>query len=144
MTTSDPKNGASRVEREILEILERAEASQTPVENFQAAVRRRRAAARAQVSRTSTPGWLRSRISPALLRLAAALALAVLAALIADVSHLLAMVLALASGVAFFSLWIPSGPSRTGGRHRWRGQDLDDDRPPLDFAFRRRPKPPRR
>jgi hypothetical protein len=143
MTTTDPRDGSSRVEREILEILERAEASQTPVENFQAAVRRRRATTQAQVSRGTAPRWLQDRLSPALLRLIAALALAFVAALIAGSSHLLAVLLAIASGIVFFSLWVPIGPSRTGGGRRWRGQDLDD-RPPYDFALRRRPRPPRR
>jgi hypothetical protein len=144
MTTTDPKDGGSRVEREILEILEQAEASQTPVENIQAAVRRRRAVAQAQVAGTTTPNWLRNRLSSELVRLIAALVLAVAAAQIAGISHLLAVLLAIASAVAFFSLWVSMGPSRVGGKPRWRGQDLDDDRPPFDFATRRRPKPPRR
>ena len=144
MTTTDPKDGGSRVEREILEILDRAEASQTPVESFQAAVRRRRAAAQAQAARSTTPDWLRARLSSELVRLVAALALAVVASQLAGISHLLAVIVAIASAVAFFSLWVPMSPSRIGGKPRWRGQELDDDRPPFDFAMRRRPKPPRR
>ena len=119
-------------------------ASQTQLENILAGVRRGRATARPQVSRTSLPGWLQSRLSPALMRLVAAFALAIVAALIADFSRLLAVFLAIASAAAFFSLWVPSGPAPLDGKPRWRGQELDDDRPRFDFAFRRRPKPPRR
>jgi hypothetical protein len=144
MTTTDPKDGSSRVEREILEILERAEASQTPVENIQAAVRRRRASVGAQVAHTRAPGWLQGRATPALIRLAAALGLAIAAALVSDVSHLLGVLLAIASAIAFFSLWVPSGPAQPGGKPRWRGQEIDDDRPPFEFALRRKPKPPKR
>jgi hypothetical protein len=40
MNASDPGERSSRVEREVLEILERASAAQSPVENVQATVRR--------------------------------------------------------------------------------------------------------
>jgi hypothetical protein len=43
MNASDSGEKSSRVEREVLEILERASATQSPVENVQATVRRQSA-----------------------------------------------------------------------------------------------------
>ena len=51
MNASDPGERSSRVEREVLEILERASASQSPVENVQATVRRQSAWARARLAK---------------------------------------------------------------------------------------------
>jgi VIT1/CCC1 family predicted Fe2+/Mn2+ transporter len=127
MTATDPGEGASRVEREIREILERADASQRPVDNFQEAVRRKRATVQSKASGTSQSPSLPSWLSPALARILGALALAIAAAAVADTVRFLAVILAIASAVAFFSLWVPSRSSGIGGdTPYWRGQRLDD------------------
>jgi hypothetical protein len=132
MKTEHPQEGSSRVEREILEILERADSSKTPVDNLQAAVRRQRASARARAPRAP-----RIALSPELLRIGGALFFAIGAAAIADISRLLAMVLAIASVVALFSLWFPSRPSGIGETQRWRGRDLRDQSGPPGFDLER-------
>jgi hypothetical protein len=142
MNAREPQGGSSRVEREILEILERADAGPKPVEQLQTAVRRQNAAARAQLSRTVPTVW-----SSDLLRMAGALLLAILAAAIADASRLVAIVLALGSMAAFFSLWVPSRGPNLGDAPRWRGQDLRHSGGPPGFdpqRFwpRRNPKGP--
>lgn len=147
MNASDDQPRSTRVEREILEILERADAKQTPVENLQVAMRRRAAGARSQMTRAAwrQPRSLRQLPSP-IIRLAAALVLAVCAVLVGGASHLLAVILAIASGLAFFSLWVPAGPSGPGDAPRWRGRDLRDDGPRSFFDDRpgRGPRLPRR
>jgi hypothetical protein len=147
MNASDSGEKASRVEREVLEILERANAAQSPVENVQATVRRQSASARARLS-TSAHQAPRFREWPqGLFRIGAALLLAIAAALTADAFRLGAIILAIASAIAFFSLWVPAraGP---GSSPRWRGRDLRDDDPPgFDLARirpRRGPKGPSR
>jgi hypothetical protein len=146
MNASDDRPKSSRVEREVLEILERADAAQSPVDNLQFAARRRAASARTQAFQASRGMRLSARRPPAIVRLGAALILAVIAALIGDTLHWLAVILAIASGVAFFSLWAPMGPSAPGGAPRWRGQDLQGDGPSRFFDDRpgRWPKLPRR
>jgi hypothetical protein len=139
MNASDPGERSTRVEREILEILERADADKTPVTSFQEAVRRKQAEARAQVSRNATPTWSLPSTSSPLVRIAAAVLFAIAAAMLADVSRLIAVVLAIASAVAFFSLWVPSRPSGIGDSPRWRGQQLDDDEPRFGFGSGRTP-----
>ena len=122
MSSDSPRNGSTRVEREILEILERADATATPVDDFQAAVRRRRASAQRRANRVSLPG-----LSPQILKMGGSLLLAAGAAMIADLSRLLAVVLAIASIVLFLSLWAPSQASGLGDSPtRWRGRDLRD------------------
>lgn len=125
MSTTDSPDGPTRVEREILEILERADAKVTPVEDFQAAMRRKQAAARAKVQSTSPNRWTLS-WSSELVRIGAALILAILAAWVASFSNFLAITLAIASGVALFSLWFRTGTGGPSGPQRWRGQDLSD------------------
>jgi len=143
MNASDQRDGSSRVEREVLEILERAEAAQTPVENLQAAVRRKRVTARAQVPRPASPNWLLERLSPEIMRIAGALLLAIAAVAISDFSRLLAVVLAIASALAFFSLWLPSRTPGPGESPRWRGQDLRDPGSSSPFGHRKNwPKRP--
>ena len=147
MNASDSGEKSSRVEREVLEILERASAAQSPVENVQATVRRQSASARARLS-TSTDLPSRLRKWPqGLLKIGAALLLAIAAALIADAFRLGAMILAIASAIAFFSLWVPTQAGGPGSSPRWRGRDLreDDDPPDFDLARfrpRRGPKGP--
>jgi hypothetical protein len=129
MNASDPGERSSRVEREVLEILERASAAQSPVENVQATVRRQSASARARLA----------------FRIGAALLLAIGAAFIADAFHLGAVLLAIASAIAFFSLWVPARGSGPGDSPRWRGQDLreGDDPPGFDLGRIRPPRGPK-
>jgi hypothetical protein len=129
MTSESPRNGSTRLEREILEILERTDTTATPVDDLQAAVRRRSASARGRMRQVSKPA-----LSPDILRLGGALLFAVGAAAVSELSRLLATLLAIASLILFFSLWARMGPSSAGGPQRWRGQDLrDPPRPPIDI-----------
>ena len=149
MNASDSGEKSSRVEREVLEILERASAAQSPVENVQATVRRQGASARARLSKGAHQP-LRLREWPlGLLKIGAALLLAISAALIADAFRLGAILLAIASAIAFFSLWVPSRVSGPGDAPRWRGQNLRDEDDPPGFDLerirpRRGPKGPSR
>ena len=133
MNASDPGERSTRVEREVLEILERANAAQSPVENVQAAVRKQRASAQAQLSTSARRNWVPRSWPPDLLRLGAALLLAIGAAVIADVFRLGALLLAIASAIAFFSLWVQPRTSSLGKPTRWRGRDLDDRDGPSGF-----------
>ena len=147
MNASDPGNRSSRVEREVLEILERASADQSPVENVQSTVRRQSASARARLAKSPHQPWRLREWPPGLFRIGAALLLAVGAALVADAFRLGAVVLAIASAIAFFSLWAPARMSGPGDAPRWRGQDLreGDDPPGFDLGRlrpRRGPKGP--
>lgn len=130
MNATGSQEGSSRVEREVLEILERAEASQTPVDQLQATVRRQRATVGAKLAPSSVEGPLRSLFATDIARIAGSLLLALLAALLSDASRLLAFVLAIASVLLLLSLWLPSRGSSPGGAPRWRGQDLRGPGPP--------------
>lgn len=138
MNASDERERSSRVEREILEILERAEQAKSPVEHVQSTVRRHSVEARAQLAQRSAgnafPDLLRSDIG----KLAGAIVLAILAAALANASGILAMLLAIASAVLFFSLWFPGRGSSTSPSQRWRGQDLRGGSP---FGHRDRSGP---
>lgn len=63
-------------------------------------------------------------LSPGLLRIGGALVLAIIAAAIAEASHLLAIIAAIASLLVFFSLWFPSRASLSSQPLRWRGRDI--------------------
>jgi hypothetical protein len=121
MSATDQRDGPSRVEREIREILERADTPPSPAQALQSAVRRQSSAARAQLTRRWRPAF-----SSDLAKLGGALLLALTAALLSGASHLLAILLAIASGIVFLSLWFPSRSGGLGGSHRWRGRDLND------------------
>ena len=147
MNASDSGEKSSRVEREVLEILERASAAQSPVDNIQTTVRRQRASARARLVKSANMSSRLRELPQGLLRIGAALLLAIAAALIADAFRLGSILLAIASAIAFFSLWVPSRAAGPGNAPRWRGQDLrdDDDPPGFDlerFRPRRGPKGP--
>jgi hypothetical protein len=149
MNASDPGERSSRVEREVLEILERTSSAPSPVENVQATVRRQSASARARLSRSSRQPWRLQEWPQGLFKIGAALLLAIGAASIADAFRIGAIVLAIASAIAFFSLWISTGVSRPSDMPRWRGQDLrgGDDPPGFDLRRirpRRGPKGPSR
>jgi hypothetical protein len=134
MTANDQRDRSSRVEREILEILERAEAERSPVDDLQAAARRRAAMTRARMTRVSSFRLLPSVINAEVARIAGALVLALIAAGVAGSSHLLAVLLAIISLVIFFSLWFPSRTTGPGSGPRWRGQDLRDRGGPSPFG----------
>jgi hypothetical protein len=149
MNAGDPGEKSSRVEREVLEILERANAAKSPVENIHATVRRRSVSARARLSKSTREPWRFQRWPQGLFRIGAAFVLAITAALIGEAFRLGAIVLAIASATAFFSLWVPSRVSGPGSAPRWRGRDLrdDDDPPGFDLARispRRGPQGPSR
>ena len=149
MNASDPGEKSSRVEREVLEILERANSAHSPVEHVQATVRRQRASARERLSKSAHEAWRLQRWPQGLFRIGAALLLVIAAALIGEAFRLGAIVLAIASAIAFFSLWIPTRASGAGSAPRWRGRDLggDDDPPGFDLTRispRRGPKGPSR
>ena len=140
MTVGDSHERSTRVEREVLEILERADAAGSPVENLQAAVRRQRASAGSRVTQGANGVRLQRWLSPATTRIVGSVAFATAAVVVADVSRLLALLLALASSAAFFSLWVPARGSVVGdGPTRWRGRDLRDE----DSSFGRGPEAPR-
>jgi VIT1/CCC1 family predicted Fe2+/Mn2+ transporter len=139
MNASDPGERSTRVEREIREILERADATQRPVDNFQAAVRRKRATMQAKAPMASPSRWTPANLSPDLAKILGALALAIAAAVMADSLRFLAVILGIASAVVFFSLWVPSRTSGLGDSPRWRGQRLDDDEPRFGFGTSRTP-----
>jgi hypothetical protein len=145
MNASDPGERSSRVEREVLEILERTSTTPSPVENVQATVRRQGASARARFSKRSRQPWRLRDWPQGIFRIGAALLLAIGAALIADAFRLGAILLAIASAIAFFSLWVPSGASGPGDTPRWRGQDLrgGDDPPGFDLGRIRPPRGPK-
>ena len=145
MNASDPGERSSRVEREVLEILERTSTTPSPVDNVQATVRRQSASARARLSKSSHQPWRPREWPQGLFRIGAALLLAIGAALIADAFRLGAILLAIASAIAFFSLWVPTGTSGPGDAPRWRGQDLrgGDDPPGFDLGRIRPPRGPK-
>lgn len=121
MSAGDARGDSSRVEREILEILERADAPPAPVKRIQIAAQRQRASIPTSMFNTFGRKW-----STEIGKIAGALLLAIAAATIADHSRLLGVMLAIASAVIFFSLWFPGRPSGWSESPRWRGRDLRD------------------
>jgi len=88
-------------------------------------VQRRRVEAQRRLQRPA-PSFSRSRIlTPEILRIVGALALAIAAALLGEFSRLLAVVAAIASLLLFFSLWFPTSRVSSAHRPRWRGRDLE-------------------
>lgn len=123
MTTESPER-PSRVEQEVREILERADAQRSPIDHIGETVQRRKAGAQQRLKRTA-PMPSRSHIlTPGIQRILGALLLAVVAILLGEVSRLLATLAAIASLVVFFSLWFPTTGTRSSQRPRWRGRDL--------------------
>jgi len=120
MTQPEPRN-SSRVEREILEILEKADASVTPIDKLSTNLRRR-----PQVSIPKRPSRFSGKVTPEIIKVGASLVLAFLAAAVAGASHLLGLGFAIASLIVLFSLWVPTGSASFGERPRWRGRDLGD------------------
>jgi hypothetical protein len=124
----------------VLEILERAEGKSRPVTEAQQTLQRQSASLRSQLSHLSGRA-----LDPGIYKLGAALILAVVAAAVVDVSRLGGVMLAIASAIAFFSLWLPSRVASFDERPRWRGQDLGGPgRFPGTRFDPRRPRSPRR
>ena len=124
MTTEIPER-PSRLEQEVREILERTEAERSPIDHINDSVRRRTIEAQHRLQRPASRSR-RSRVfTPEILRIVGSLALAIMAVLLGSVSNLLAVVLAIASLLVFFSLWLPSPRATTAGRPKWRGRDLN-------------------
>lgn len=140
MSATEDRDRPSRVEREILEILERSEERQTPVEAIHAAVRRQQAPTRApNVFSSHHESWAARLGSPEIIRLGGALLLALVAVALAGLSSLLGTLLAIASAVVFFSLWFPSRTPGIQQASRWRGQDLGPTGSPRPFWRDRKP-----
>lgn len=144
MNASEDRQGSSRVEREILEILERTDRAPSPAENIQSTLRHRTTSARVLMSRTAHGYSSSKNLSSGIARIGVSLLLAIASAVISDYSRLFAFLFAFASAVVFFSLWIPAGPSSPGSAPRWRGIDLRDPGPPppIDIGPRRGPRNP--
>jgi hypothetical protein len=145
MNASEPGERPSRVEREVREILERTSTSPSPVDSVQATMRRQSASALARLSKRSRQPWRLRDWPQGLFRIGVALLLAIGAALLADAFRLGAILLAIASAIAFFSLWVPTRVSGPGDTPRWRGQDLrgGDDPPGFDLGRIRPPRGPK-
>ena len=120
MTVREPNN-SSRVEREILEILEKADASVTPIEKLSSTIRRR-----PQLAPPAMSSRLGGKITPEIVKIGSSLSLAFLSAAVAGPLHGFGLGFAIASLIVLFSLWIPSRTANFGERPRWRGRDLGD------------------
>lgn len=126
----------SRLEDELIEILDKADRPPTPIEQARAKARE----SRLTLGRAAAnPGRFdpRGPLAPLL----GALGLAIFAVVVRGFSPLLATLLAIAAFAVFCLVWFaPSTGPGTG--NRWRGRDLGDSpgRPPTW----RRPGPPRR
>jgi len=127
----------SRVEDEVLEILQKADRPPTVADQVRAKAREGKVTlGRAAISQD------RFDLRGPLGALLGAVAVALLGSLLRGVSPLLASLLGVLAFALFCSLWFaPSTGPGTG--NRWRGRDLGDlpGRPPTPF---RRPGPPRR
>lgn len=124
MTTESPER-PTRLEQEVREILERTEAQRSPIDQIGDAVHRQKVATHRRLKQSALPPVQSRILTPEILRIVGALALAVLAAVLGEVSRLLAMMVAIASLILFFSLWFPVSRATSTDRPRWRGRDLD-------------------
>lgn len=143
MNAGSQRGGSNRVEREVLEILERAEASRPPLEQVHTSVRRQTRLTRNQFA-TSLPlaKWQRH-LASGLGKILVALGLAIVAALTSGVSGLLSSLFAIASAISLLSLWFPARGGGDRDAPRWRGRDLRDESPPFGRGNRRPGKPRR-
>jgi hypothetical protein len=124
VTTESPER-PSRLEQEVREILERTDAQRSPRDHLSDSMHRTRAEAQQRLKRPAPAPALSRFLTPEILRIVGALALAVVAILLGEVSRLLAVVAAIASLVVFFSLWFPTSRASSSTRPRWRGRDLN-------------------
>jgi NADH:ubiquinone oxidoreductase subunit 2 (subunit N) len=88
-------------------------------------VHRTRAEAHQRLKRPSPVSLNSKYVTPETLRIVGALALAIVAVMLGEVSRLLAVLAAIASLIVFFSLWFPTSGTSSSTRPRWRGRDLD-------------------
>lgn len=123
MTTESPER-PSRLEQEVREILERTEAQRSPMDHLSDSVHRTRAEAQQRLKRPGPSPALSRYLTPEILRIVGSLALAIVAALLGEVSRLLAILAAIASLIIFFSLWFPTAGASSSTRPRWRGRDV--------------------
>ena len=123
MTTESPER-PSRLEQEVREILERAEAQRSPISHLNESVHRRKLDARQRLKRPAARPTRSRFFTPEILRIVGALGLAIVAALVGEISRLLAVLAAIASLLVFFSLWFPTSRPMSSHRPRWRGRDL--------------------
>lgn len=113
-----PPAGRSRVEAEVLEILERADRDPTIADRMRAKTLETRVA----LERRSSPGRPRN-LTPVTL-LAGSVLLAIAAAAVRGVSPLLAVLLGIASFGMLAALWFDRGQSLPTAS-KWRGRDID-------------------
>lgn len=127
----------SRVEDEVLEILQKADRPPTIADQ----VRLRAREGKVTLGGTTTSQILLGLQGP-LAPLVGAVAAALLGALLRELSPLLATMLGVVAFGLFCSVWFAPSPG-SGPGNRWRGRDLGDlpGRPPSAW---RRPGPPRR
>lgn len=123
MSTESPER-PSRLEQEVREILERTEAQRTPIDHLGETVHRGRVEAQRRLQRTAPSSPRSGILTPEIQRIVGALLLAIVAALLGEISRLLAVVAAFASLIVFFSLWFPTSRTSSAERPRWRGRDL--------------------
>lgn len=122
----------TRLESEILEIMERADREPTPIEKARGSLTKARFGAPRALDQHSRR-W-RSRVSGLGLLLAAAV-LAILSFVLDDRSALVGRLLgfaAILAFVVFFAKAFLGGRSEQDQTKRWRGRDLDDDYSPRD------------
>ncbi len=122
--TTESSERPSRLEQEVREILERTEAQRSPMDHINDSVHRRRVEAQQRLKQPAHSPLSSRFLTPEILRIVGALALAIMAALLGGISGLLAEVAAIASLMVFFSLWFPATHTSSAGRQRWRGRDL--------------------
>jgi hypothetical protein len=139
----DPSKPRSRLEDEVLEILQRADRPPSKVVQFRSRAQRERRSIAAQIDQVLS----RVRITSMIL-LVACLVLAIVAALVSDASPLAGRILAICSIVALVALFVRSWRSPQQPTSKtWRGRDIDFHPSPaqdLWNRFRNRPKGPKR
>jgi uncharacterized membrane protein len=123
VSTESPER-PSRLEQEVREILERTEAQRTPIDQLGDTVHRRKVEAQRRLKSSAASPTRSGILTPEIQRIVGALALALVAALLGEVSRLLAVLAAFASLILFFSLWFPTSRTSSSERPRWRGRDL--------------------
>jgi hypothetical protein len=128
---NEPTQHRSRLETELLEILERADKPPSNVIKFKSEVRRRRYRSGAHLARLAA---MRETILEPFVLLGACLALAIVGALIHGSFDLLGTILGYASIVLLALLFATGWRSKSRGQpiKRWRGRDIDL-RPPRRF-----------
>ncbi len=127
----DPAEHRSRLETEVLEILERADKPPSNVIKFKSEVRRRRYRSMAQLARLAT---IHETVLEPIFLFGAMIAFAIGGALLNHSSDLVGSLLGYASIVALALLLVTGWRAKSRGQpiKRWRGRDIDL-RPPRRF-----------